>query len=61
MVEYEEEYRQYLKDVAEDDNFDITTVEDYQTWVDEEKYCQSIRCKKHSALNCGECQNDNKR
>jgi hypothetical protein len=26
------DYRQYLRDVLDDDSFDITTVEDFYTW-----------------------------
>jgi hypothetical protein len=33
---YEKRYRQYLQDVSTDDNFDITTVENYEEWCESE-------------------------
>lgn len=33
----EEQFRNYLKDVSDDDNFDIKTIENWSEWVKEEK------------------------
>ena len=32
-----EQFRNYLRDMADDDNVDIETVEDWDTWLEEEK------------------------
>lgn len=53
--EYKERYRQYLKDMMSDENCDVTTIEDFDTWAEEERKEQIIRCKKHGFLNCGDC------
>lgn len=31
------DFREYLKDMANDDNCDVTTIEDWHTWIEEEK------------------------
>ena len=36
MQELIREYRQYLRDILDDDGFDIRHVEDYWTWTDRE-------------------------
>lgn len=35
--EVEKAYRKYLQSCLEDEGFDITNIEDFETWVDVEK------------------------
>lgn len=37
IEQLKEEYRQYLADVADDENFDITTVGNWNTWFEHEE------------------------
>ena len=48
-------YKQYLKDMLEGDQ-EVIEIEDFDTWVEEERREQLIRCKKHGFLNCADCQ-----
>ena len=39
----EEEFRQYLKDMANDENAEVETIEDWHTWLEEEIILQKER------------------
>jgi hypothetical protein len=45
LDDLEEQYKSYLKDMANDDNCDVTTIEDWDTWLEEE-----IESKKEDML-----------
>lgn len=41
---YQEEYRDYLKGIVEDENFCVEETEDFYTWVEEEiNYCEELK------------------
>ena len=51
VIEYMADYRSYVLDCVNDDNFDLTTLEDWYTWLEEEKEEQKIRCSECGSLN----------
>ena len=51
VSKYIDEYRSYLRDCLDDLDFDLTTLEDFDTWVEEEEQEKKIRCKKCGSLN----------
>lgn len=51
ILDYMDEYRAYVKSCVEDPDFDLTTMEDFDTWVQEEKDEEKIRCKKCGSFN----------
>jgi hypothetical protein len=51
IMDYMDEYRAYAKSCIEDPDFDLTTMEDFDTWVEEEKYEEKIRCKECGCFN----------
>lgn len=42
MNEYIQRYRIYVKDSLDDKNFEITSLEDFDDWLEEEKYNQAL-------------------
>ena len=51
VSKYVDEYRSYLRDCLDDPDFDLTTLEDFDTWAEEEEQENKIRCKKCGSLN----------
>jgi len=48
---YTKEYREYLKDCLNDEDFDLKTIENYHEWVEHEISIENDRCQQCESLN----------
>ena len=48
---YIEKYREYLENCVADEDFDLTTLENYHEWVEHEKEIELERCQQCHSLN----------
>lgn len=52
LHDYMDEYRSYVKDCVDDNNFDLSTMESWHDWIETEEYEKKyLRCKKCESLN----------